>query len=189
MSTLETKKATQKLSTTDIAFIAMFAAILAVCSWISIPATVPFTLQVFGVFLAVGVLGGKRGTLVIVAYILMGMVGIPVFAGFSGGIGILFGSTGGYIIGYLFSALLMWLMEHLLGKKKWVLILSMVLGLLVCYLFGTIWFMVVYARNTGAIGIWTALVWCVIPYLIPDGIKIGLAFVLSIRLRKLSKLN
>ena len=189
MSTLETKKSIQKLNTTDIAFIAMFAAILSVCSWISIPAAVPFTLQTFGVFLAVGVLGGKRGTLTVLTYILMGMIGVPVFAGFSGGIGCLLGSTGGYIIGFLFSVLLMWLMECLLGKKKWVLILSMILGLLVCYLFGTIWFMVVYARNTGAIGVWTALTWCVIPYIIPDGIKIGLAFVLSMRLRRIYKLN
>ena len=189
MSTLETKKSIQKLNTTDIAFIAMFAAILSVCSWISIPAAVPFTLQTFGVFLAVGVLGGKRGTLTVLTYILMGMIGVPVFAGFSGGIGCLLGSTGGYIIGFLFSVLLMWLMECLLGKKKWVLILSMILGLLVCYLFGTIWFMVVYARNTGAIGVWTALTWCVIPYIIPDGIKIGLAFVLSMRLRRIYKSN
>lgn len=189
MSTVETRKSTQKINTIDIAFIAMFSAILAVCSWISIPVTVPFTLQTFGVFFAVGVLGGKRGTLTVLTYILMGMIGVPVFAGFSGGIGCLLGSTGGYIIGFLFSAILMWLMEHLLGKKKWVLVLSMILGLLVCYLFGTIWFMVVYARSAGAIGVWTALTWCVIPYIIPDGIKIGLAFVLSMRLKRISKWN
>lgn len=189
MSTVKTKKPIQKSNTTDIALIAMFAAILAVCAWISIPAAVPFTLQTFGVFLAIGVLGGKRGTLVVLIYILMGMIGVPVFAGFSGGVGYLLGSTGGYIIGFLFSALLMWLMECLLGKKKWVLIFSMILGLLACYIFGTIWFMVVYTRSTGAVGVWTALSWCVIPYLIPDGIKIGLAFVLSMRLRRISKWN
>lgn len=189
MSTVKTINLTQKIKTIDIAFIAMFSAILAVCSWISIPAAVPFTLQTFGVFLAVGVLGGKRGTLTVLTYILMGMIGVPVFAGFSGGIGCLLGSTGGYIIGFLFSAILMWLMECLLGKKKWVLILSMIFGLLVCYLFGTIWFMFVYARSTGAIGMWTALTWCVIPYIIPDGIKIGLAFVMSMRLKRISKLN
>ena len=111
MSTVRTKNLSQKIKTTDIAFIAMFSAILAVCSWISIPAAVPFTLQTFGVFLAVGVLGGKRGTLTVLTYILMGMIGVPVFAGFSGGIGCLLGSTGGYIIGFLFSAIFMWLME------------------------------------------------------------------------------
>lgn len=189
MSTLKAKKSTQKFKTIDIALIAMFTAILVVCSWISIPAAVPFTLQTFGVFLAVGVLGGKRGTLTVLVYMLLGIIGVPVFAGFSGGIGCLLGSTGGYIIGFLFSALLMWLMEYLLEKKNWVLILSMILGILICYLFGTIWFMLVYARNTGAIGFWTALTWCVIPYIIPDGIKIGLAFALSIKLKKLSKLN
>ena len=77
--------------TYDMVYIAVFAVVMAICSWISIPATVPFTLQTFGVFLAVGVLGGKRGTLSILVYILLGAVGVPVFAGFSGGIGSLFG--------------------------------------------------------------------------------------------------
>ena len=129
-------------------YIAVFAVLIAICSWISIPTTVPFTLQTFAVFLAVGVLGGKRGSLSVLIYILLGAVGIPVFAGFSGGFGILLGQTGGYIVGFLFSALLMWLMEALLGKKTWVLGLSMVLGLIVCYAIGTVWFMVVYARNS-----------------------------------------
>ena len=94
--------------TYDMVYIAVFAVVMAICSWISIPATVPFTLQTFGVFLAVGVLGGKRGTLSILVYILLGAVGVPVFAGFSGGIGSLFGNAGGYIIGFLMGALVMW---------------------------------------------------------------------------------
>lgn len=173
----------------DVAFIALFAAVMAVCSWISVPATVPFTLQTFGVFLAVGTLGGKRGSLAVLTYLLLGAVGAPVFAGFSGGIGCILGSTGGYIVGFLFSALVMWAMEHFLGKKKWVLALSMVIGLLVCYAFGTAWFMIVYANNTGAIGLWTALSWCVFPYIIPDAIKITLALVLCKRLAKACKLG
>lgn len=173
----------------DVAFIALFAAVMAVCSWISVPATVPFTLQTFGVFLAVGTLGGKRGSLAVLTYLLLGAVGAPVFAGFSGGIGCILGSTGGYIVGFLFSALVMWAMEHFLGKKKWVLALSMVIGLLVCYAFGTAWFMIVYANNTGAIGLWTALSWCVLPYIIPDAIKIVLALVLCKRLAKACKLG
>lgn len=175
----------KKLKVLDLALIAMFSAVMAVCSWISIPATVPFTLQTFGVFLAVGVLGGKKGSIAVLVYLILGMVGAPVFAGFSGGIGALVGSTGGYIIGFLFSALTMWAFEALLGKKTWVLALSMVAGLLVCYAFGTVWFMVVYANGTGPIGLWTALTWCVIPYIIPDALKIALALVLSNRLSKL----
>lgn len=181
--------ASAKMRTVDMAHIALFAVLMAVCSWISIPAAVPFTMQTFGVFLAVAVLGGKRGTLAILVYLLLGAVGVPVFAGFSGGISALLGSTGGYIIGFLFSALVMWLMERLLGKKIWALAISMVLGLAVCYGFGTAWFMVVYARANGAIGLWTALGWCVFPYIIPDLAKIALALAISRRLAAALKLR
>ena len=171
-----------KMRTLDMAYIALFAVLIAVCAWISIPATVPFTLQTFGIFLAVGVLGGKRGTLAVLVYLLLGAVGIPVFAGFSGGVGCLLGSTGGYLVGFLFTALVMWAMERLMGKKLWVLALSMLLGLVVCYAFGTVWFMLVYARTTGQIGLWTALSWCVFPFVLPDAAKLALALVLSRRL-------
>ena len=168
-----------KMRTVDMAYIAMFAVVMAVCAWISIPAAVPFTLQTLGVFLAVGMLGGKRGTLAVLIYLLLGAVGMPVFAGFNGGLGYMLGSTGGYIVGFLLSALTMWGFEAALGRKTWVLAVSMVLGLAVCYAFGTAWFMVVYARNTGAIGLMTALGWCVIPYIVPDLVKIALALVLQ----------
>lgn len=183
-TTTQTTTNSNKFKTLDMVYIAMFAVIMAICSWISIPATVPFTLQTFGVFLAVGVLGGKRGSLSVLIYLLLGAIGVPVFAGFSGGLTAILGSTGGYIVGFLFSALVMWVMEALLGKKTWVLALSMVVGLLVCYAFGTAWFMVVYAKNSGAIGLMTALGWCVFPYIIPDVIKIILALAICKRLAK-----
>ena len=157
---------------------------MAICSWISIPTAVPFTLQTFGVFVAVGVLGGKRGTLSILVFILLGAIGIPVFANFSGGIGVLAGPTGGYIIGFLFSALLMWAMEKLPGKKSVMQIVSMIAGLIVCYAFGTVWFVIVYGRMNGPIGFTAALASCVVPFIIPDIIKIALAYVLSRKLRK-----
>ena len=168
-----------RMRTVDIADMARFAVVMAVCAWISIPAAVPFTLQTFGVFLAVGLLGGKRGTLAVLVYLLLGAVGIPVFAGFNGGLGYMLGSTGGYIVGFLLSALVMWGFDAALGRKTWVLAVSMVLGLVVCYAFGTAWFMVVYARNSGPIGLMTALGWCVIPYIVPDLVKIALALVLQ----------
>lgn len=170
-------------------YIAVFAVLIAVCSWISIPTLIPFTLQTFAVTLAAGVLGGKRGTLAVLVYILLGAVGVPVFAGFAGGLGILLGTTGGYIVGFIFTALVMWGFETLLGRKTWVIALSMVLGLAVMYAFGTVWFMVVYARTTGAIGLGTALAWCVLPYLIPEVVKIALSVMLSRRLSAILKLS
>ena len=112
-----TTVAATRSKTYDLVYIAVFAVVMAVCSWISIPAQVPFTLQTFGVFMAVGVLGGKRGTLAVLVYVLLGAVGVPVFAGFSGGIGSLLGNAGGYIIGFIFSALVMWAIESVFGRK------------------------------------------------------------------------
>ena len=170
--------------TYDMVYIAVFAVVMAICSWISIPATVPFTLQTFGVFLAVGVLGGKRGTLSILVYILLGAVGVPVFAGFSGGIGSLFGNADGYIIGFLVGALVMWGMEKVMGRKTWALAVQMVVGLIVCYVFGTVWFMIMYTRSAGPVGLVTVLGWCVFPFIIPDLIKIAVALGLTKSLRK-----
>lgn len=172
----------QRSKTYDLVYVSIFVVLIAVCSWISIPLTVPVTLQTFGVFIAVGLLGGKRGTLAVLVYILMGAIGIPVFSGFTGGIGILAGTTGGYIVGFLFSALLMWGMEKLFGKDTKVLAGSMILGLAVCYAVGTLWFMAVYAASSGPVGIFTVLGWCVFPFIIPDIAKIVLALILTKRL-------
>lgn len=187
---METTPHKSRFRTLDMAYMALFAVLMAVCSWISLPlGPVPFTLQTFAVFLAVGVLGGRRGTITILVYILMGAVGLPVFSNFSGGIGQLMGATGGYILGFLGSALVMWAMEALLGKKTWVLAVSMVLGLVVCYAFGTFWFMQVYARTSGPVGVMAALGWCVFPYILPDLGKIALALLLGNRLSPVLKLG
>lgn len=164
--------------------IALFAAIMAVCSWIQIPMTVPFTLQTFAIFCALGTLGGKSGTISVLVYIVLGAVGVPVFAGFSGGMGVLMGTTGGYIIGFLFTALLYWAITHFFGEKLPVMIIAMVLGLLVCYAFGTAWFMIVYANANGVVGLITALGWCVFPFIIPDLVKIALAILIAKRIPK-----
>lgn len=179
---MPTAERTGLTKTKDIAYIALFAVVMAVCSWISIPTVVPFTLQTFAVFLTVGVLGGKRGTLAVLVYILLGAVGVPVFAGFSGGISMLTGQTGGYIVGFLCSALVMWAMETIAGKGIIIQVLSMILGLLACYAVGTVWFMAVYAGNTGAVGVGAVLGWCVVPFIIPDLVKIILACILTRKL-------
>lgn len=185
MAQTEVKKKTNS-KITDMVYIGLSAAIIAVCSWISIPLTVPITLQTMGVVLISGLFGAKRGTLSTLLYILIGAIGVPVFSGFKSGFGVLLGSTGGYIIGFIFTALIVGIVSDK-TNKLWALILSMVVGILVCYAFGTAWFAVVYAKTNEPASLATILGWCVIPFLIPDAIKIALAAVLTNRLKKFVK--
>lgn len=180
---MQTTVPTTTAKTRDLTQIAVFAVILGICAWISVPTTVPFTMQTFGVFLALGVLGGRKGTLSICVYLLLGIVGIPVFSAGTSGLGVLLGPTGGYMIAWIFSGLIMWAAEKFTGRKTWTLALSMLLGLLACYALGTLWFMFVYSRETGPISLWTALTLCVIPFILPDLIKIALALTVRKRLR------
>ena len=184
----KTEKMKKQSSAIELVYIALGAVLIAVCSWISIPTAVPFTMQTFAVFFVLSALGGRRGTAAVIVYVLLGAVGIPVFAQFTAGIGVLLGSTGGYIIGFIFMGLVYRLIVHFLGKKLWVEILSMVTGLTVCYTFGTVWFMIVYAQANGAVGLAAVLSWCVLPFILPDLIKLGLALVLARRLSPVLKL-
>ena len=181
---MEYIKDTDSNKTRDIVYMSVFTAMISICSWISIPASIPFTLQTMGVFTTVGLLGGKRGTLTVLTYILFGAIGVPVFAGLTGGVSVLLGTTGGYIIGFLLSALLMWGIETIMGRNQIVLAFSMIAGLIVCYVFGTAWFMLIYTQHSGVIGLSTVLGLCVIPFIIPDLIKIGVALFLTNRLKK-----
>lgn len=178
----------KKFKTIDIVYIGLFAALIAVCSWISIPLTVPITLQTMGVCLVSGLLGAKRGTITTVIYILLGLIGVPVFAGFSSGVSALFGPSGGYIIGFIFTALIVGSVSNKTNGKIIPLVISMAAGILVCYAFGTAWFAVVYAKqNDSPAAIGTILGWCVIPFLIPDAVKIAIAAILTNRLKRLIK--
>ena len=174
----------KKITTKDITYISLFSVIIAICSWISIPTLVPFTLQTFAVFTALALLGGKRGTICIAIYILLGSVGLPVFANFKGGLGALLGPTGGYIIGFLALGLVYWLMTELISDRLPVKIVAMVLGNILCYALGTLWFVPVYSKMVEPIGIISALLMCVTPYIIVDLIKLALALIISNKLKK-----
>lgn len=182
--------APSRLRTLDMAYIALFAVLMAVCAWITVPLPKPlvqFTMQTFGMFMALITLGGLRGLYTMVVYLLLGAVGVPVFSGFRGGLGVLLDTTGGYIIGFVAAALVYWLLTAKLGDSLPLKAAACVLGLAVCYAFGTAWFLVVYARTTGPIGVTTALGWCVFPYIAPDLLKLALALLLSRRVEKFLK--
>lgn len=174
--------------TKDLTYVALAVGLISICSWISVPTVVPFTLQTFAVFASVLLLGGRRGTIAIVSYILLGLVGAPVFSNMTGGVGVLAGLTGGYIIGFVFIGLVYWLFETLLPKKLWWQIASLVFGLLICYAFGTAWFMLVYGQRFGEVSLASALTMCVVPFIPVDIVKLALALMLARAIEKRIKL-
>ncbi|MBO6242782.1 MAG: biotin transporter BioY [Butyrivibrio sp.] len=187
MSSANAVKTRDNSKVLDLVYIAIGAALIAICSWISIPTAVPFTLQTFAVFFVLLALGGERGTLATLVYVLLGAVGVPVFAGFSGGIGVLLGNTGGYIIGFLLTGLIYILFTKFFKKNIVMKVIALVLGLAVCYAFGTAWFMHVYMKSSGEVGLLTVLGWCVFPFIIPDLLKLALAVVISKRIEPVIK--
>lgn len=184
--------------TTYLVLCALFAALMAICSFITVPlgfTPVPVNLGTLGVFLCGGILGAKYGTVSEVVYVLLGAAGVPVFAGFKGGVGVLAGPTGGYIIGYLAAAFLIGLIldkyysskqnnniTDITGSVKLYAILagSLLLGLAACYALGTLWFII----STGT-GLWASLVACVFPFIPGDIIKIAAGTFLVKKLRPL----
>lgn len=160
----------------------MFSALLCVCAWLSFPlADVAITLQTFGIFLCLGTLGGKRGTAAIFVYLLLGAVGLPVFSGFRGGIGALLGVTGGYLTGFLACGLIFWLLTALFPKQ---VLPAMFAGLSICYCFGSIWYYNVYIGSGSTATMGAIVLKCVLPYLLPDMLKLLLAYRLSQKLKR-----
>jgi len=168
---------------------ALFAALTVVFSAISIPipiSPVPFSLAVVAIFLAGALLPKNQAALAQVVYLLLGIAGLPVFSGFRGGLGIVAGPTGGYLIAY---PLMAWLIAFIIEKTKKrifaVYVLSMAAGLALLYALGTVWLSLVAQLPFAA-----ALSAGVIPFVIPDLVKAVLASLLALALYKVvSKRN
>lgn len=170
------------MNTKHLALTGLMAAVICILGPISLPipvSPVPVSLGFFAVYLTVYILGMKMGSVSVLIYVLLGFVGLPVFTGFSGGIGKVLGPTGGYIIGYLF-------MTPIIGffvdkwKKNYVLIvLGMLLGTTVCYLFGTLWL-----AYQGGMSFSAALAAGVLPFIPADIVKLILAVLVGEPVRR-----
>ena len=166
----------------DMTLIGVMAALLCIAGPFTIAVgPVPLSLATFAVYLAGAVLGWKRGTAAVLIYLLIGMAGVPVFSGFTGGVQKLAGVTGGYLVGYVFCALITGLGSGAPHQEKpaWLLPACMAAGTAALYLFGTAWFMVQTGNALGA-----ALGLCVVPFLPGDAAKIVAAVLISRPVRK-----
>lgn len=158
---------------------ALMTAVMCIVAPFSIPiGPIPISLTNFAIYLSLYLLGWKLATTSYLIYLLIGMIGIPVFSGFTGGIGKLLGPTGGYIIGFFPMILLSGI---LLAKyqNRWIQFAALVLGTIICYIFGTAWFCMESQSTLSA-----ALGLCVFPFIPGDLLKIILAMILGSIIRK-----
>lgn len=173
----------KRITVRDMAVVALVTAVICIISPFSIPiaiSPVPITLALFAVYLSGIILGCKRGLISVFVYLLLGMVGLPIFSGFTGGVQKLVGPTGGYLIGYIF---LVWITGFFVERfphKKGMYVAGGVIGLATCYLFGTIWFVLQYK-----VGFTAALTMCVIPYIPLDLMKLVAAVIVGSRVRNI----
>ena len=159
--------------------ISLFAGLMAVCSWIAVPFQIPFTMQTFALFLASGVLGGKKSLAVVMVYILLGVIGLPVFSGGRAGVGALFDLTGGFIVGFLPCAYISGVLCEK-TKRPTFMGLSMFAGLICHYIFAVLWICIVY----GGYGLTSAISLAILPFIVPDTVKIALAALVSAKIKK-----
>ncbi len=171
----------QRIKTRDLVLTGMFTAIICVLSQISIPVPpIPFTLGLLAIFLTGALLPPRYAFLSVIAYLLLGAFGVPVFTGFKGGLQNLTGMTGGYLAAYPIMAFIVALSCKLIKKHKILaLAVGMTTALLVCYLLGTAWFTVITDKS-----FYTALTLCVFPFIAFDILKIVLAISFSLVLKK-----
>ncbi len=164
----------------NMTLIAMGAVIVSLTAWITVPFAVPFTMQTFGVAFVLFAFGGKRGTFSVAVYIALGLIGIPVFSGFNSGWGVILGATGGYIIGFAVWGCLYLALESFFSEKRIIGIAASLVGLAASYALGTAWYYLWLGENS----VWSVFALCVLPYIIPDVIKILLAYAVSVRVKK-----
>ena len=173
-----------RIAVYDVTAIALFSALISVCSLIQVPlGPVPFTLQTFAVFLCIYILGIFKSAAAVAIYIILGLIGVPVFAGFRSGPAAIFGPTGGFLIGFILSCFLSGFLLRRTGGKAVIDILSLSAGLVLIYVCGTLWFLFVYSGSRPEGGLIGALSLTVFPFIIPDTVKIIISVIVGKRLK------
>lgn len=170
----------QKIRTKQMVLIALMTAVTCVLGPLSIPlpfSPVPISLTNFAIFLAIFVLGMKNGTISFIIYLLLGAIGVPVFSSFRGGLQVLAGPTGGYLIGFIFLALIMGFALDHFDRKLVPTIIGMIIGMAVCYAFGTVWL-----AKLLSLSFKEGLMMGVIPYLAGNAAKIIIAAIVGPKL-------
>lgn len=159
---------------------ALFVAFISICSQIAIHiGPIPISMSLLAIFMAGLILGMKYGTLSVIVYILLGITGMPVFAGAKGGFAVILGPTGGFLIGYILCAMIVGYVSGRFVNKKIYMVIGMVISVVVCYIPGILWYYII-TGNTISMSIKL----CVIPFILGDIIKIIISLALYSKISK-----
>ena len=170
-------------------FISLFATLMCIGAWIHFPSVVPATMQTFVVFCALGLIGSKKTFLMLVIYIFLGAVGLPVFSGFNSGLGALTGPTAGFIWGFLLGVPVFYIFEKYFSHKKSLIIIGYIIYILIHYIPGALWYCVFSAEALTVGGIISSSLVTVVPFILPDAIKLMLSLLVIDRLKKIKLLK
>lgn len=164
--------------------IALFATLMCIGAWVHFPSPVPTTMQTFVIMCSLGILGSKRTFVVLTVYIMLGILGLPVFSGFTSGIGALSGPTAGFIWGFLLGVPLFELTQKMLKDKKYSLYIGYIIYIIIHYIPGALWYCFFTFQTLSLSRLLSSLTVTVLPFIIPDAIKTVLAVITVNKIRR-----
>ena len=167
----------------SMAMIAMCTSVIIISSWIAIPFAVNVTMQLAAIFIVSLLFELKISISAVCLYILVGLCGLPVFSGYNSGLSALLGPSGGFILSFLFIPPIIAIFKKTKNSIKAMSVFAMLLCLIVCYFAGTLWYWKIYANNAN-IRLLDAFTVCVLPFIVPDLLKILLSSIISSKMCK-----
>ncbi len=168
-------------------FVSLFATLMCIGAWLHFPGPVPATMQTFVVFVALGLMGSRNTFIMLVIYVLLGALGLPVFSGFTSGFGALTGPTAGFVWGFLLGVPVFYIFERYFSRKKILIIIGYIIYILIHYIPGALWYCYFNLGALSVEGIISSSLVTVVPFIVPDAIKLVLSLFVVKRLRRIIK--
>lgn len=170
-------------------FISLFATLMCIGAWLHFPSPVPATMQTFVAMCALGIMGGKNTFIMLTVYIMLGVLGLPVFSGFQSGFGALAGPTAGFIWGFLIGVPVFALAQKSIKNKKYSLYIGYILYIIIHYIPGALWYCVFSFGEISFSRLLSSLTVTVFPFILPDAIKVFIAGITVKKVRSIRILN
>lgn len=174
----------KKNSVQSMIFISLFATLMCVGAWLHFPSVVPATMQTFVVMTALGLIGSKKTFIMLTVYVFLGAIGLPVFSGFTSGIGALTGPTAGFIWGFFMGVPVFYLSQKYI-KNSFSLYIGYILYIIIHYIPGALWYCHFTLGELTLQGILSSSLVTVVPFIVPDAVKLFLAKIIVGKIKRI----